>query len=296
MHPEPSTSTICPFSNLHQQHGPTSQQSQAIQYNSTAPHHIQQLQYDYNEQLEALEHRFEQKMRENTVAMSNNIVETLGKTIKDTLLIHSKNANSVTTSNTSTSDLLDLSSNHSMTSSHNRTHNLHKSNHQSIAKTKVDLPPPINDVNVATHDHHQHDPPPQWIHHLKSEVKLHYQTFKPTSDYEQWKAQCILKTKMHDKYQGMVTTNYNDELEFDVNMSVKLSSMLFMITLESLGQEAQKLYGSIDMKKPNGIKLWKLLDKHYLHIDTSLTNQEILADEFASIKREQNEDYTTFGI
>jgi hypothetical protein len=119
MHPEPSNSNIRPFPHVHQPSGPILSQQQAPQYNSSATH-IHQLQYEYNEQLRALEQRFEQKMRENTATMSQNIVASLGKTIKDTLLINSrKSSPSVATSNTSTSDLLDLSSQHSTSSSYN---------------------------------------------------------------------------------------------------------------------------------------------------------------------------------
>jgi hypothetical protein len=101
---------------------------------------------------------------------------------------------------------------------------------------------------------------------------------------------------VHEVHSSMVKESITGELDFNPAMTQKQSAVLSLITHDALGQEVQKLYSSINMRKPNGLTLWKLLDKDYLNIDTLVTNQETLTEEFAAIRQEHNEDYASFGI
>jgi deoxyuridine 5'-triphosphate nucleotidohydrolase len=278
---QPSTTTSftnLPSSNIPPQHN--------IPHPSTSAQ-LQQMRNEYNQQLRALEQRFQHQLQQTTQQMSHNIVESLSTTIRNTLSLQHQSP-SVTSTTSSISDLIDLQT--------NKPKSVTFQNNNTTETQSTNVTTPVSQVPSAPTHHTSNTDFQQIIKSIKPEVKLQFQTFKPSADYELWKDKCILKTSMHETHNTLVKEKPNGELDFNPAMNQKQSAMLFLVTHDALGQEAQKLYGSINMRKPNGIELWKLLDKHYLNIDTSVTNQETLAEEFASIRREYNEDYSSFGI
>jgi hypothetical protein len=199
--------------------------------------------------------------------MSQNIVESLSTTIRNMLSLQQQPP-SVTSTTSSISDLLDFQSTKPKSVTFQSTN-------------QPSVPTPTQNPTTTTQSQSINNDLHQILKSMKPEVKLQFQIYKPSSDYEQWKSKCILKASMHEVHGSIVCTGNNGELIFNPAMTEKQSSMLFLIMHDALGQEAQKLYGSINMKKPNGLHLWKLLDKHYLNIDTLVTNQETLTEEFA---------------
>jgi hypothetical protein len=248
----------------------------------------QHMQLNHQQQLRDLEYRFDQKLQQNTAALSQSLATTLGDTIKQHLTQHD---GATSTSGSSSVNLIDID-----TPAHSQS---------TFPQKTVQFVNPNQNLSSSSHHvHHQHQPtvlaPTQTQEDLKAmvlaakEPKLYFPSYKPAADYDNWKMLCVLKTSKHRLHSDLVVIDDEGRRSFDQTMNEDNSSTLFMLTMEALGTHADKL--SIDMNRANGIALWKLLDRVNLNIDTDVTNQETLSHQFEALKRENNEDYEVFAL
>jgi deoxyuridine 5'-triphosphate nucleotidohydrolase len=251
-------------------------------YNQQMHNMRQQLQFEHHQQIQALEDRFEQRLKQNAVDINNTIATTIGFTLQKHLL--QKDHETVTSSSMTTPDLIDFNNSPvpQPTVQFKTIQQNTNPNHAKLA------PQPV----PTTHDHNTTTLAKLLL--ASKEPKLHFQSFKPTTDYDNWKNMCILKTHKHSIHSKLTAKDYDGNLIFNPNMSEDQSSTLFMLTMESLGSHADKM--SIDMQQADGVKLWTQLDRVNLDIDTDVTNQETLSQQFESLRREKNEDYDQYAL
>jgi hypothetical protein len=231
----------------------------------------QQLQLEHQQQMKQLETRFEARLHQSTLTLS----QTLAITIKTHLQVREPTATS--SSSSTVPNLLEFETTPVPP-------NLHQPTKDIVQPPTVK---PISEKDSNTTDLAK-------LLLASKEPKLYFQTFKPTIDYDNWKYMCILKTHKHSIHSKLTTKDNEGNIIFNPNMSPDESSTLFMLMMEALGNHADKM--SIDVQQADGIELWKLLDRHNFDIDTDVTNQESLSKQFESLKRENNEDYEAFAL
>jgi hypothetical protein len=240
----------------------------------------QQMQQEHQKQLRDLENRFEQRLHQNTVALSQTLATTLGDQLKSHFQQIDQPIKS--SDSTPTPNLIDFETPVPIPTATTTT-----------SEPKVTIPstPTTNKTTTSNTD------PTATLTKLllaSKEPKLYYQSYKPNNDYDNWKYMCVLKTHKHSAHKDLTAKDSDGNLIFNPHMTDEQSSTLFMLTMESLGAHADKL--SIDMQKADGLKLWSLLDRSNLDIDTDVTNQESLSHQFESLRRKQNEDYESFAL
>ena len=123
--------------------------------------------------------------------------------------------------------------------------------------------------------HHQVVPPPGIVHpsHLlysDKEQSLKFSVFNQSkTSYHQFQALYLLDAKIFDPSSTMVYRDSKGILQFNRNMSMRESEILFLATIKAFKDKVHEIIGDIDLAATNGFSLWMALDHHYLTIDKS---------------------------
>ena len=96
----------------------------------------------------------------------------------------------------------------------------------------------------------------------------------------------------HDKYAELTEIDSDGMIIFKENPTRDQSFTLFMLLYESLGPIHEKI--TVDARKSDGKQLLAQIEHYFIKKDTSVTNKESLSNEFNTITRNQNEDFSTF--
>jgi hypothetical protein len=206
--------------------------------NSNHHHHMmhqfnamqQQMQLNHQQQLRDLEFRFDQKLQQNTAALSQLLATTLGATIKQ--LLQQNDAATITSGSSSTVNLIDMES-VNQTKPPQKMVQFHSNPIQTSSPYHY-----IQDQPIPNQEHASSSPTnTQELAKLllaAKEPKLYFPSYKPTANYDNWKMLCILKTSKHNVHRVLVVINDNGSCVFDPNMNNEHSSTLFMLMMEAL--------------------------------------------------------------
>ena len=126
------------------------------------------------------------------------------------------------------------------------------------------------------------------------EPKLSFPILKQSTDFLTWRAMCALKCAKSTKHNSLAIISTSGGYEFNMDMTVEQSSTLFMLVYDALGTISDKII--VDVTNPDGIFLLKQLELYFIDVDTSVVNQQVLQQEFDSMKRNQNENYHQFAL
>jgi hypothetical protein len=275
--PPPNATAYPVFSQPHYTPPPPVDTQHLMQQQLNQLHH--QMQQEHKKHISDLEQRFEERLNQNNIALNNSLATTLSDTLKNHL---QQQQHVIHNSAPSTAPNLIDFDNPPISSSHTN-----------IAPKPTMFSEPLAN-NTATPSDPNTTATLAKLIMASKEPKLYFQSYKPTIDYDNWKSLCILKTYKYSVHSSLTVKDSAGVLSFDPNMTAEQSSTLFMLTMEALGVHSDKL--NIDMTKADGLELWALLDRYNLDIDTDVTNQESLSQQFESMHHDKNEDYDSFAL
>lgn len=132
----------------------------------------------------------------------------------------------------------------------------------------------------------------EFVNALK-EQKLTFTPLKQNTDFLVWQSMMALKCSKSSKYAHLTEQLSSGGYIFKTNLDANDSSTLFMLIYDSLTSISNKII--VDVTNPNGIELLQQIEDHYIDIDTSIVNRQLLQQEFDNFKRKENESYIQFA-
>ncbi len=115
-------------------------------------------------------------------------------------------------------------------------------------------------------------------------------------DYANWKSFCALQCRTHAKHKDLTERNSEGKIVFKDVLTADQNESLFMMTWLALGKENENFQDVINVDEGDGLSLWQLMDKKYIQKDTAISNQDRLENEYAKLRREDNESFDQFAL
>ena len=131
---------------------------------------------------------------------------------------------------------------------------------------------------------------------IQTKEPMKFQTLMKDTDVTGWIATQALRCNKHLKYQSLTIRNASGVVQFKDNLTNDESENLYLLLTNSLGKMADKII--TNPLAPDGLTLLAQIKSVYPNSskDTSVSNQELLLNEFNELQRESKEDYLTFAV